>query len=112
MAATVSAIAASLQMSEQLKPCPFCGGEGRIEIYALQTVVACIECRATAGPVPVPHEWDESKGDWAEHIAKLAVESWETRHVELEAAARAVVNAESEFEAHETIDNLRKVLDR
>lgn len=49
---------------EELKPCPFCGGEA-IPPNELDHHVSCSECRA-------------SGGNWAEYDS--AVEAWNTRH--------------------------------
>lgn len=45
-------------MPEKLKPCPFCGGNAKIETYVTTTIphqpiakIICVKCRASTGRI-------------------------------------------------------------
>lgn len=69
-----------------IKPCPFCGGEARLEAYRNQRtqewfiVVKCMTCRASGGTAS---EYKEDVLDdnysWATEACDRAIRRWNTR---------------------------------
>lgn len=61
-------------MSEELKPCPFCGGEARMNVafasggdHSVGVYVVCLECRS----------WSGTK--WGDGAQEKAAEAWNRR---------------------------------
>lgn len=57
-------------MMEELKPCPFCGGEADIDKYGWGWNVRCLDPKCHFHIVPMP----------AHETEKEAIEAWNTRY--------------------------------
>ncbi len=68
-------------MSEELKPCPFCGGDAVLEDHRLQWVVACCECESTVvGDIAPEPEHDMGDDYWSFYEGS-AVMKWNLRAI-------------------------------
>ena len=70
-------------MTDELKPCPFCGGqasEWRQEAYSIDSSYDCIGCKSCG--VVIPHDaksWDALKRVWRGDERKEAIAVWNRR---------------------------------
>ncbi len=69
--------------SEELKPCPFCGGEAELIDNRLGWYVSCDGCGSTViGERALEPETEEEseQTDWS-YYEQSAVQKWNTRHI-------------------------------
>lgn len=65
-------------MSERIKSCPFCRGEGQVSIINNVMCVMCIECDSR-GSVCYISDADMKNSDIFEAKSKLAIVEWNRR---------------------------------
>jgi len=64
---------------DELKPCPFCGGEATIKDHRTIWVVNCTNCDAVMLGERAPEPETEMPDDYWLYFEETAIKAWNTR---------------------------------
>lgn len=68
---------------DKLKPCPFCGGEARVTIYAISDPVYTVQCQSCFAMIGREQQtWTGLRGKLFYSTEEEAVEAWNKRYKE------------------------------